>query len=231
MSRAAAVVMFVAVAVAGVAGPALAKGENQGFRASATISGPGLDRPITVSGTFHGFLFSEQWRPSRIGTLLERSGLAGFTEQGGGYYTISPETSSLGPRYEVSYTLQLPATSHPIVEDLYPYATGGPMLFAPSGQRIDRAKVPSAWYVAPRALLATLVGLGLRATAPVAPTPMPSVAPPSAVPSNAPDVQAPPREPVRAPSTSGWPWAIALAGLASVLVVGAIAGRGPVPMA
>jgi hypothetical protein len=220
MRRGLAVVALTAFAVAGFAAPALAKGEDQKFRASVVIVGPGLNRPVGMSGTIHGFLFSEQTKTSKLGTLFRQSGLVGFVEPGSGYYTISPDTATLGPRYEVSYTLQLADTTNPVVEDLYPYANGGPVVFAHPGQRIEGAKVPSAWYVAPRSLLTTLVGLGLPRTAPAVTAPAVSMPPPSA-----PAVPAPATEPVSVPSGSGWPWAIAVFGFAALLVVGALAGR------
>jgi len=222
MKRAFAVATFVALAVAGLAGPALAKGENQTITASAVITGPGIDRPIKTGGTIHGFLFSEQTQASAIGTLVRRSGLMGFTEQGSGYYTIAPDTSKLGPKYEISFTLDLPDTTNPIVEDLYPYASEGPMVFAHSAQHIEGARVPSAWYVAPGALLSTLVELGLPKTAPAVPAP---VVPAPRVPVQPPAVRAPAHEPVSVPSGSIWPWAIAVMGLASLVVLGAVAGR------
>src|SRR5205085_8460455 len=150
--RAFALAVFVALAVTGLAGPALAKGENMHISASVVITGPGMGRPITLSGTIHGFLFSEQTQTSQLGTLFRQSGLVGFTEQGSGYYTVAPDVAGLGPKYTASYTLQLPDTTNPIVEDLYPYAKGGPMVFAHPGQRVEGAKIPSAWYVAPSVL-------------------------------------------------------------------------------
>jgi hypothetical protein len=219
MKRAFAVATFVALAVTGLAAPALAKGENERFSVSVVITGPALNRPIRMSGTIHGFLYSEQ-QPSPLADLFRRSGVMGFTEPGSGYYTIAPDLATLGPKYEVSYTLQLPDTTNPIVENLYPYAKGGPMVFARGNQRIEGGKVPSAWYVAPSSLLTTLVGLGFPRTAPVVPAAASVPAP------SAPAAQAPPaHEPLPAPVSSVWPWAIALGGLAGLLVAGALAGR------
>ena len=78
--------------------------------------------------------------------------------------TVSPATSSLGPRYTATYvfgfevTTSLHLDGDSVTQDLYPYAAGGPIAFTPPGQRLHAS---GWWRVAPN-LTSSLQAVGLR---------------------------------------------------------------------
>jgi hypothetical protein len=176
--------MSVAAAIS-LATPALAKGPSQ-----ASISGPGLVHTIVVSG---------EGEPGQQGTLAVLAGQTGlFTALFGADITGIPQTptslrtpppkASLGPRYTVSYTVP-GVTPQPgeqfgrIVQDLYPDAVGGPVIYTPPGQ--DGFSQPlqvTGWLRASPQLSRTLARLGvrLRPATPAAPRTRPPAAHPAA---------------------------------------------------
>jgi LPXTG-motif cell wall-anchored protein len=168
-----------------LATPALAKGPSQ-----ASITGPGLVRAIVVSG---------EGEPGQQGTLAVLAGQTGlFTALFGADITGIPQTptslrtpppkTALGPRYTVSYTVP-GVTPQPgeqfgrIVQDLYPDAVGGPVIYTPPGQ--DGFSQPlqvTGWLRASPQLTRTLTQLGipLRPVTPASPQTRPPAAPPAA---------------------------------------------------
>jgi hypothetical protein len=202
-----------------VAGPAWAKGEGDSISGSAVITGPGLGRPIGTAGRVEGFPAPRT--STAFGTLLDDSGLSVLTSDspldwvtgnGGGAYTAAPDRRSLGPRYTVTFILDIRGTRSRVEEDLYPYATDGPVLFTPLGQSIDGTDVLSGWFRASGRLLPALLELGLPASAPRVPSGLTS---PNPVPGQ-----------VSLPAgASHWIWLAAAAGLMAMLGAGVAAER------
>jgi hypothetical protein len=149
-------------AAATLAAPALAKGPSQ-----ARITGAGLVHAIVVSGD------GEPGQQGRLASLAEQTNL--FTVLFGAGGSVSPPArlrtpppkASLGPRYTVIYTV-LGVDPQPgedygrVRQDLYPYATGGPVTYTPPGQRGFGQDLQAAGWLRGGAQLAhTLARLGV----------------------------------------------------------------------
>jgi hypothetical protein len=83
---------------------------------------------------------------------------------------IAKPTGALGPRYEVRFVIELPRGEPPIIQHLYPYAKGGPVLYTPPGQEwIGSAtgQAPDGWFAAGPKLIAELQKRGLPERSPV----------------------------------------------------------------
>ena len=148
--------MSIAAAIT-LATPALAKGPSQ-----ARITGPGLARPIVVSGN------GEPGQPGILGTLALQTRL--FSVMFGPNVPEPPQlrtppTASLGPRYTIVYTVYGEFTRPgqqfgQIRQDLYPRADGGPVIYTPQGQ--PGGPLPFfGWFRAGRHLPRTLAKLGV----------------------------------------------------------------------
>jgi hypothetical protein len=136
---------------------ALAKGP-----ATATIDGPGTGGGITLGNGADG----------------RAVGSTDFADQAGFFPAVfratpdpmleSSPSSDLGPRFTVTYVVPGPdGGADRLVQDLYPYASGGPVTFMQRGQRVFAGRrTRGGWYDAPPALKDTLVRIGLPATAP-----------------------------------------------------------------
>ena len=170
-----------------LATPALAKGPSQ-----ASITGPGLAHAIIVSGS------GEPGQQGKLALLAGQTGL--FTVMFGADASVPPQTppvlrapppkASLGPRYTVSYTVP-GVTPQPgeqfgqIVQDLYPDAVGGPVIYTPPGQDgFGQPLQVTGWLRASPQLTRTLAQLGIR------PRPGPAAAPPTRLPAAAPPAPA-----------------------------------------
>jgi hypothetical protein len=196
----------IAVTVA-LATPALAKGTTQ-----ASITGPGLARPVTVSVAGSEAL-PEQG--DALSSLADQTGL--FTVLFGpsigdvrmpdtpSRLRTPPAAATLGPRYTVTYTVPgiTPApgqASDQIRQYLYPRAAGGPVIYTLPGQRgFGQPLQATGWLRGTPQLTATLTRLGLPAgaslpsapssaasvpatRAPAAPAPAPAAPAPAAAP-------------------------------------------------
>jgi hypothetical protein len=170
--------MTVAAALS-LAAPTLAKGPSQ-----ASITGPGLVRAIVISG---------EGEPGQQGTLAVLAGQTGlYNALFGAEITGIPQTptslrtpppkAALGPRYTVSYTVP-GVTPQPgeqfgrIVQDLYPDAVGGPVIYTPPGQGgFGQSLQVTGWLRASPQLTRTLAQLGvpLRPVTPASPRTRPS---------------------------------------------------------
>lgn len=168
MKRLTAVAVIATGILLATAIPAAAKGADE-----ARITGPGLSKPIVVTGEGH---------PGRSGNLSWLSGATGFfdalvanaTPVVGGT-TSGPKplkttpNAPLGPRYVVSYrvpALQPNGADGFVRQDIYPYAAGGPVIYTPAGQQVynDKATV-AGWACGGSDLLALLNTLGVPKTA------------------------------------------------------------------
>jgi hypothetical protein len=72
----------------------------------------------------------------------------------------------LGPKYTVAYTVPGPSNgTFTITQDVYPYATSGPVTYLAPGQPIFDMQTPGGWFQAGPDLKETLVAAGLPETA------------------------------------------------------------------
>ena len=142
---------FVLLAAAVLAPAALAKGPS-----AASITGPGLDRALSVKGT-------------------ESSGLLGELTQYVGFFPaafgqepspmLARRPANLGPRYTIRYVVPGDRI-YRLTQDLYPYARGGAVTYMKPGQPIFGADSRGGWYHGGADLKRTLVAAGLPRTAP-----------------------------------------------------------------
>jgi hypothetical protein len=165
-----------------LATPALAKGTTQ-----ASITGPGLARPVTVSVVAGSEALPEQG--DALSSLADQTGL--FTVLFGaniGDVAISdtpsrlrtpPAAATLGPKYTVTYTVPGVTPAPGQVRDqirqyLYPRAAGGPVIYTLPGQQgFGQPLQATGWLRGTPRLTATLTRLGIPAVAslPAAPAP------------------------------------------------------------
>jgi hypothetical protein len=146
--------LFLAVVALAFPTVAAAKGPDQ-----ATITGPGLDSPLSISGT-------------------EGSGDLGLLVQGVGFFPAafgqSPDpmlnkrpSRFLGPRYKVVYRVPGPhRVSDTLRQDLYPYAVGGPVSYMKPGQPFWEQQTRGGWFRGTAQLKRMLVKAGLPAKEP-----------------------------------------------------------------
>jgi hypothetical protein len=158
-----------ALALSFLAAPASAKGASK-----IVIQGPGLVHPITVEPG-EPTSADQLWplmMDSRFflglchGGCESRSRLARRPSQG------------LGPRYTLTYTMNLDVTPHEVVQYVFPYARPNPVTYMPARQTfLQHHKTGGGWFVAPRRLERELITLGLPATAAEATAPSPTPIP------------------------------------------------------
>lgn len=171
---------------AAVATPALAKGATQ-----ASITGPGLSRPLTVSAQGEAL----PGEGDMLSSLAEQTGLftvlfgsnSGMQDEPAPLRT-PPAAASLGAKYTVTYTVP-GVTPRPgqangqIRQNLYPRAAGGPVIYTPPGQQgFGQPLQASGWLRGTPRLTVTLTRLGVPVAASQPSTarpaaPVPSVAP------------------------------------------------------
>jgi hypothetical protein len=129
---------------------------------SATISGPGLERSLTIQGDGEG-------PGTALGTLAAASGF--FPQMFG--QSPDPTLASrpraiLGSRYKAVYVVPGPNDIRSrVVQYIYPYAQPVALTFMKPGQTFwNGRKAQGGWYRASVRLKAVLVRAGLPATAP-----------------------------------------------------------------
>jgi hypothetical protein len=177
---------MVLAVTAAVATPALAKGATQ-----ASITGPGLTRPLTVSAQGEalpgeGDTLSSLAGQTGLFTVLFGSG--GGTPDEPSALRTPPAVGSLGPKYTITYTVP-GVTPRPgqangqIRQNLYPRAAGGPVIYTPPGQQgFGQPLQASGWLRGTPRLTVTLTRLGIPAGASLPSTPRPATPAPSASP-------------------------------------------------
>jgi hypothetical protein len=128
---------------------ALAKGPS-----AASITGPGLGKPLSIKGT-------------------EGSGPLGRLTESTGFFPTSFQTSpdprlagkpsgKLGPKFTIRYLVPGPNNERfRITQDLYPYAKGGAVTYMKPGQSIFDSHTIGGWYRGGSELKQTLVRAGL----------------------------------------------------------------------
>lgn len=156
MKRACVLVVSI-LALAVLTPAALGKGASE-----ATISGPGLDAPITLAG--------EGQEGGEV--LLAIADAAGFFPA---VFPQSPDPmleerphGARGPKYVVEYVMPGPNGEEDVLlQELYPYASPSPVSYVAPGQPFwTTEKTRGGWYVARPELKDDLVAVGLPVTAP-----------------------------------------------------------------
>lgn len=155
---------FLILALAALALPAAALGKGP---SDAVISGPGGGGG-GGDITFTGCCANDT--PTMM--LAEHAGFfpAVFTQTPDPMLDARPK-GDLGPKYTITYTVPGPNNeTWTIKQDLYPYATSGPVTYLRPGQKIF--EVPGGtrggWFQATPQLKETLVAAGLPPSAPTA---------------------------------------------------------------
>jgi hypothetical protein len=128
---------------------------------TATISGPGLRAPIRLGQIATS---SDPNAASPLTALANKSGLYAtiFAQRPDPLTTIRP-AGPLGSRYVAVYHFDAPAQPQATIrQDLYPFASGGPLSYTPPGQRIFRTQTSHrGWYHASTDLKDLLVSAGV----------------------------------------------------------------------
>jgi hypothetical protein len=143
--------LFVLFAAALLAPAALAKGPSE-----ATITGPGLGKPISFKGL------------GDASKLTEYAGVfpAVFGQSPDPMLRGRP-AGRLGPKYTIRYVVPGGnSQTFRLSQDLYPYAQAGALTYMKPGQPIFGAKTTGGWYPAGVALKDLLVRAGLPRSAP-----------------------------------------------------------------
>ena len=148
--------LILLLALAALAIPSLALGKGP---SAATMEGPGGGGDITFSG-------DEGSGP--LGNLTQQSGwFAAVFEQEPNPMLAARPKGDLGPKYTVTYTVPGPDNdTFTITQDVYPYASSGPVTYLAPGQPIFDMKTRGGWFQAGPDLKETLVAAGLPETAP-----------------------------------------------------------------
>ena len=150
---------FAALAASVAATPAAAKGPSE-----ASLSGPGLDRSLPVSGE------SESGPGTPLGSLAEFSGFfPQVFQRWPDPTTRTRPPGDLGPRYTIAYRMPGPGAANTIVQDVYPYAKPQPVTHIRAGQRFwNTNRTYGGWFVSSPELKGALVKAGLPASPPSA---------------------------------------------------------------
>ncbi len=131
--------------------PALAKGVDKGV-----LTGPGLSGPLRIEP-------GDERSSASLDLIREGSGVnPALIAELPGEFLAGPPPGELGPRYRLAW--HLPEDDSEIVQDLYPYAPGAPVVHTPAQKHVVRA----GWRQAPAFLKDALVGIGLPREAPAA---------------------------------------------------------------
>ena len=130
--------------------------------ASASISGPGLDRSLALKGG------GEMGSGTALGTLVDAGGFFPLL------YGQSPDptlkhrpSGALGPQYRIIYVVPGPnGVRSRVVQLAYPYAKRGPVTYMKPGQSYwGGRKAHGGWFLAAPELRTMLVRAGLPRTA------------------------------------------------------------------
>jgi len=158
-----------ALALSFLAAPASAKGASK-----ILIQGPGLVRPITVEPGES--TSTDQLWPLMIDSRFFLGLCHGRCESRSRLPRRPSQT--LGPRYTLTYTMNLDVTPHEVVQYVFPYARPNPVTYMPARQTfLQHHETGGGWFIAPQRLERELITLGLPATAAEATAPSPTPIP------------------------------------------------------
>ena len=142
--RRVAVVSVGALVLMALSAPAFAKGPTK-----ATIEGEGLASPITLDGN------GEPGAMEQVARLAQFSGI--FDAPGKGFPADRP-AGELGPKLTITWFFP---PDFDLLQELYPYAPGGPVTYTEPGQTLYGHDLGGGWYRAGPALKDALVEAGI----------------------------------------------------------------------
>jgi hypothetical protein len=149
---------LVAAVVVALVLPALAAAKGP---SSASITGPGLDRTLTITGDGEGV-------GTQLGALTMRSGFFAqmFGQTPDPTLRIRPR-GTLGPRYTVIYGVPGPNNVQSrVVQRVYPFAKPVALTYMKPGQPFfESERTHGGWFRASLALKRILIRAGVPATA------------------------------------------------------------------
>ncbi len=146
---------FAAVALFGFSDSVSAKGPE-----SATITGPGIDRPIELIDTAN---------PDLVTRLMQQTGL--WFTTGDLPRPLEEPLAELGPSYTLAWINGIPpgksVDERTIVQVIYPDAENGPVIHTPDQEALSGGWGPGVigWFAAPSGLRDTLAELGVPISA------------------------------------------------------------------
>jgi hypothetical protein len=150
-------ILTLAIAALVLPSSALGKGPS-----AVAIDGPGAGGGgITLNGSEGG---------GQLMTMAEQAGFfaAAFGQEPSPLLARRPQ-GDLGPRYVVTYTVPGGTSgTFTIRQEIYPYASPGPVTYMRPGQPVFEMKTRGGWLQAGPELKKTLVSAGLPASAPPA---------------------------------------------------------------
>jgi len=150
---------LVAAVVAALVLPALAAAKGP---VSASITGKGLERTLTVTGDGEGV-------GTMLGALAMRSGFFSqmFGQTPDPTLRTRPRGSTLGPRYTVVYVVPGPNNIQSgVVQRVYPFAKPVALTYMKPGQPFwEDKRTYGGWFRASLALKRILIRAGVPATA------------------------------------------------------------------
>ena len=129
---------------------------------AATVTGPGLRHAVSIEG------YGEGGTDTALGILVSEGGFFAQAFGATPAATSSRPVGTLGPRYEVMYTVPGgPDGASTLRQDLYPYAAKGPITYmAPAQKFWGTQSTPGGWYLGTTELRKALVKAGLPPRAP-----------------------------------------------------------------
>jgi len=140
----------VASGLALVPAVASAKGVTQ-----ASVSGPGVTSPVQLGAQGAG----------RLADAAKLYAVFSAPAPGPSALQAGPPAGDLGPRYVATYTFAVPEQLQPgqgsIRQDLYPFATEGPVVYTPPRQRFFAIMTSGGWHPAGPALTMVVVADGV----------------------------------------------------------------------
>jgi hypothetical protein len=140
---------------------------------AALIQGPGLSRPLAIGWPDDGStgsipVYGNKAAEAKVMALAERGGFfpAVFGQSPDPMLKTQP-AGPLGPHYTIVFGLPGPGGGSRIVQDVYPYATPGPVTYMKAGQVFwDGQQTYGGWFVGTVDLKQALVSAGLSETPP-----------------------------------------------------------------
>ena len=132
---------------------------------AATITGPGLSSPVSITGVGEGDASTD------LGLLVTDGGWFRqvFGARGSPGVHLQSAPRGLGARYVVTYTVPGGSTTSKLEQSLYPYAAGGPVTYMRPGQVFwDTHKTTGGWNRGTAQLKQMLLSAGLPKSPPPA---------------------------------------------------------------
>jgi hypothetical protein len=142
----------VAATVIAFGSPVEAKGPS-----ALMITGVGVDRPIVLANDSPVWsrLVNESAFFDAMLSTNDTFGALAF-----GKTRSSPTPAALGPHLRLTWTVSWDKDHH-LVQDLYPGAPGGPLLYTPPDQALYDMETSGGWYRAPSAFVDALESAGV----------------------------------------------------------------------